>query len=254
MFFNPILRWIRNVTNPVILFLKQNRIMNKEIHPIIPIIILLLLKVILFQSSKGHYLNIKFQDVMLAGIEFISFLFKSYFLMFWLLFSSYKYNFYDDMFNIMATFFNRTLLFVPLARKNISVRNEPIQALSSVSFLFFIAFIVLILGTESSLILNIGASFLYVFSTAFKLMGMGIVYLLNHLPFFMLIRILLSWFMPPMTRPLIILFTITEPVFEPFRRLRLVVGMFDFSPIVAFFVVQLAVSYLSKFFMMFPSV
>jgi YggT family protein len=77
-----------------------------------------------------------------------------------------------------------------------------------------------------------GGNFLYV---------LGQIYVL-----ILVVRALLSWFpyredspLNPVRR---LVFTLTEPVLAPFRRLIPPVGMFDLSFLVAFIVVELIVS------------
>ena len=60
----------------------------------------------------------------------------------------------------------------------------------------------------------------------------------------LVIRIVLSWFgVNPYTtynELLGALYQVTDMILAPFRRLRLQIGLFDLSPIVAFLVLQLA--------------
>ena len=72
------------------------------------------------------------------------------------------------------------------------------------------------------------------------LYDLGQIYLL-----IMLVRAVLSWFPYSPDSPLNpvrrVVFTLTEPVLAPFRRIIPPVGMFDLSFIVAFIVVELVV-------------
>lgn len=52
-------------------------------------------------------------------------------------------------------------------------------------------------------------------------------------------RIVCSWIMSPVNRLLLFLIRATEPVLAPFRRLIPPVGMFDISPIIVLFLLQL---------------
>jgi YggT family protein len=56
----------------------------------------------------------------------------------------------------------------------------------------------------------------------------------------MIIRFFLGWVSAPQTTLTRILFAMTEPFLAPFRRLRLQSGTVDFSPIMAFMIVYLA--------------
>lgn len=68
--------------------------------------------------------------------------------------------------------------------------------------------------------------------------------LFKVLYFFLVVRIVLSWFQAsPFSDPVSIVYRITDPLLAPFRRLPLQVGMIDFSPILAF----IALSFLDHF-------
>ncbi len=64
--------------------------------------------------------------------------------------------------------------------------------------------------------------------------------LFTALNFAILIRVLISWIRVDPRNPLIqFLFAITEPILAPFRRIIPPAAGLDFSPIVAFFVLEL---------------
>jgi YggT family protein len=64
---------------------------------------------------------------------------------------------------------------------------------------------------------------------------------LNILYFILVIRIILSWVNPdPYNQVVQVIYRITEPILAPFRRLPLQIGGVDFSPIVAFLVLNVA--------------
>ena len=67
----------------------------------------------------------------------------------------------------------------------------------------------------------------------------------------LLLRALLSWFPYNPNSPLNpvrrVIFTLTEPVLAPFRRIIPPIGMLDISFLVAFIVVQVIVSWLGHF-------
>lgn len=70
---------------------------------------------------------------------------------------------------------------------------------------------------------------IHVVQTAFRLYS-----------YLLLARILLSWFQPNPYHPVVrFLYQSTEPVLAPFRRLLPPLGGIDFSPILAFFVLQI---------------
>jgi len=53
-FFNPLLRVTRSLTDPVLLFLKNNKVMANPLNPWIPIALLLFLKAAFTNSKKLH--------------------------------------------------------------------------------------------------------------------------------------------------------------------------------------------------------
>ena len=53
-------------------------------------------------------------------------------------------------------------------------------------------------------------------------------------------RILVSWFpVDPFSSPMRFLIQVTDPILEPLRRLPIRIGMMDFSPLLAFFMIYL---------------
>ena len=55
----------------------------------------------------------------------------------------------------------------------------------------------------------------------------------------LIVRIILSWVNPdPYSKIVQVIYKITDPILAPFKRLPLQVGMFDFSPIIAFIVIN----------------
>ena len=53
-------------------------------------------------------------------------------------------------------------------------------------------------------------------------------------------RIILSWFpVDPFSGPAQFLIQVTDPILDPLRRLPLRIGMMDFSPLVAFFMLYI---------------
>ena len=53
-------------------------------------------------------------------------------------------------------------------------------------------------------------------------------------------RILVSWFpVDPFSSPMQFLIQVTDPILTPLRQLPLRIGMMDFSPLVAFFMIYL---------------
>ena len=53
-------------------------------------------------------------------------------------------------------------------------------------------------------------------------------------------RIIISWFpVDPFSGPVQFLIQVTDPILEPLRRLPLRIGMMDFSPMLAFFMIYL---------------
>jgi YggT family protein len=250
-FFHPVLRFIREFTDPVILFLKKNRILNNNIHPVVPIVFLLYLKSLLLQSHARITLAPDGGAFVLSVFYFAAFLLKAYLLMFWLLVASMRFHFTDELFHLMAALYNKTLSRVLPGRRGVSVRNEPLPALGLTLAGFFLFFFLLTLALQ--LAAGGGSSISAAASArpALKIMLVSLVEMVRLLPFLLFIRIILSWFNPPMSRMLLLLFAATEPVLAPFRRLNLTVGMIDFSPILAFTVLYYVIQLLERLLLRF---
>ncbi len=69
----------------------------------------------------------------------------------------------------------------------------------------------------------------------------GIIKVLcNVLTILILLRVVVSWYLPRPTNVLVaILYRVTEPILAPLRRIIPRVGMFDFTPLVAIILIQL---------------
>ncbi len=69
----------------------------------------------------------------------------------------------------------------------------------------------------------------------------GIIKVLcNVLTILILLRVVVSWYLPRPTNVLVaILYRVTEPMLAPLRRIIPRVGMFDFTPLVAIILIQL---------------
>lgn len=65
-------------------------------------------------------------------------------------------------------------------------------------------------------------------------------YLVRFYELILIVRIILSWVHPLPNQPVIrIIYSITEPVLEPIRRLIPIQGMgIDFSPIIVFVIIE----------------
>ncbi len=68
--------------------------------------------------------------------------------------------------------------------------------------------------------------------------------LCDVLAIFILLRVIMSWYLPRPTNILaVILYRVTEPILAPLRRIIPRVGMFDFTPLAAIILIQ-AIPYL----------
>ena len=253
MFFNPMLAGIKRITDPVLDFFINKKIWKIRLNPWVPIMLFLLIKSLLYRSVLDSPISMSLQTAFMASVlEFFSFLYKTSLCMFWMVYSADKYHIYDDIFNVMALICNKILAWIPLSRQPASVRNHPPQALAFLLILFFICFAIIntgILLLQNAFQENAFKDLLRLISfLPLKVIAVGILEMLALLPFLIFIRILISWFMPPVTRILLLLHAATEPILEPFRRLNLVVGMMDLSPLVAFFVLEILISFLNKLY------
>ncbi|HOH47638.1 MAG TPA: YggT family protein [Candidatus Cloacimonadota bacterium] len=62
--------------------------------------------------------------------------------------------------------------------------------------------------------------------------------------YLLLARVILSWFMDPYHQVYRFLWSITEPVLAPIRRILPAMGGWDFSPIVAFLAIDIITRFL----------
>lgn len=249
MFFHPLLRKLANLSEPVLLFFKENRILNNRIHPIIPFIAILFIKGLIIEGSTNYNYTASLSTFSVSLYEYITFLVKVLFWSCWLIASSQNYHIHTDVVSLLHTVINKILSSNPVTRK-ISVRNTPFRAFS----MLIIALLVIIMLTAfiQEYYLTGKIPFIPLFLLSVKIIFKAIVESLSFMPFLLFIRIILSWFMPPPTTIFLLLNTVTEPILAPLRRLNLVIGMIDLSPIVAFIILNLIIQILQKVLLSFP--
>ncbi|HOW87266.1 MAG TPA: YggT family protein [Candidatus Omnitrophota bacterium] len=79
---------------------------------------------------------------------------------------------------------------------------------------------------------------MFVFGVIFKGLAMLVNGICTILYWLLFARIIVSWFpVDPFSGPMRFLTQVTDPILEPLRRLPLRIGMLDFSPLVAFFMI-----------------
>lgn len=80
---------------------------------------------------------------------------------------------------------------------------------------------------------------MFVLGELFRSLALLLSLVFNIIYFVLVIRIILSWVgADPYNEIVRIIYTITDPILAPFRRLPLQMGGIDFSPIVAFIVLN----------------
>jgi YggT family protein len=166
-------------------------------------------------------------------IEFlINTLFGLYILMVMLRFllAAVRADFYNPVSQFLVRITNPML--VPLRRVVPSVGKLDTSALLSMILLQLLSFV--LIGLLRGGTISLGS--LLVLSIA-ELVGL----FLNVLLFSILIQVVLSWINPNTYNPVVsLLYSITEPVLRPCRRLLPPMSGIDFSPIIALIGIQLA--------------
>ncbi len=79
---------------------------------------------------------------------------------------------------------------------------------------------------------------MFILSELFRSLALLVSLLFNVIYFVLIVRIILSWVGEPHNEVTGVIYTITDPILAPFRKLPLQAGMIDFSPIVAFIVIS----------------
>lgn len=243
-YFHPVMRFIFRATDPVLMFLKKNKIARTMIHPLLAIMFFLLIKSLLIQTSGAKQLSLG--NIFITSlIQFTSFTFKFYLFSFWMVFSSISFRIYDDIINLIQMIIDQTVQKFRIFRKNLSSSSNMGLTFLSLLIIFFIVYVLLIV---SLLLLNKESLMkpVFIFVMPIKYLFQNFISCASLLPMLMFIRILLSWFAPPRTTPLMLLLCATEPILAPFRRLNLSIGMFDFSPIIAFFCLKIVIQALKQ--------
>ncbi len=81
---------------------------------------------------------------------------------------------------------------------------------------------------------------MFVFGIIFQGLAMLVNGICTILFWLLFARIILSWFpVDPYSSVVQFLHQVTDPILEPLRRLPLRIGMMDFSPVLAFFILYI---------------
>lgn len=81
---------------------------------------------------------------------------------------------------------------------------------------------------------------MFIFGIIFQGLAMLVGGICTILYWLLFARIIISWFpVDPFSSPMQFLMQVTDPILEPLRRLPLRIGMMDFSPLLAFFILYL---------------
>ena len=86
---------------------------------------------------------------------------------------------------------------------------------------------------------------MFVLGELFRSLALLVSLIFNILYFILVIRIILSWVgADPYNEIVNVIYSISDPILAPFRRLPLQVGAIDFSPILAFIVLSVLRSFI----------
>ena len=76
---------------------------------------------------------------------------------------------------------------------------------------------------------------------------LSFVEVLRQLVFFVImVRIVLSWFGNPYNRLTGFIYSVADPILKPFKKIVPLIGMLDFSPVVAVLVIDFAFQLVSR--------
>lgn len=82
---------------------------------------------------------------------------------------------------------------------------------------------------------------MFIMAWLFESLALLFDMIFSVLYFLLVVRVILSWFqVNPYHEIVQAVFRITEPILQPFRRLPLRIGLFDLSPVLAFFALYIA--------------
>lgn len=85
---------------------------------------------------------------------------------------------------------------------------------------------------------------MFIFGEVFRSLALLMSLVFNILYFLLVVRIILSWVgMDTYNEIVSIIYRVTDPILAPFRKLPLQAGGIDFSPIVAFIVLNVVKSF-----------
>lgn len=239
--FNPIGKTVAMLTEPVF---KKFRIAKEQSDRFIPMliftgVIIASLLQMLFTKS----------NIVLAFFAVIS-----NFLLFFMLFFTVSIllgNFVNKplMSHYVMFFYRLGFPWVKLTRTIIPISSNKIiyPAVLMVFFIYVCASFIIIVGIQAfSAGLNAVAP-ISALLFAVKSGLLGLIDLLYYLSWLIIARALMSWVSPDVRNPIVqLIYTLTEPVLAPFRRIIPSVGIFDFSALVAIVVLSIGTSVLQN--------
>ncbi|MBN1521823.1 MAG: YggT family protein [Candidatus Aureabacteria bacterium] len=268
MYFNRPFQWIVKITEPFCrlpLAVTKGKVI--AFSPAVSFTFFILLKALLhaggyhifFFSGKEPLSSHKGAFLMYTSVGFLSavhfsftsylkFLFQSCMFMFFAVLASHSQRVTNHILFILHHFLRAMADRLIPARLKTGIYEKPLLFLLSLLFIFAFFFTVLFLAGEKiglfALPYREASSFLIWLSLVMSVMSLNVIKILLPL---LLIRIVLSWFFPSRTMLYQILEALTDPVLEPFKKLPLQAGAFDFSPLIAFFAVSIFFEIVSKF-------
>ncbi|MDY6822065.1 MAG: YggT family protein [Deferribacterota bacterium] len=228
LIFNPIGKFVANITNPIFTNLLQNYPKEKadKFIPLIICIVIFFLGIIywLFLGGSPLYTIIK---AYIDSVLFIYFFYILSLIVGCLVGTEYV--------SFISTFFHRIgLPVVKISRKIVPIRGNKIIIISIILLTAcYIAVEGLLIYIISNLDLNNAflLSINYIFSS--------LTFLLRLYTWLIIIRVLLSWVAPdPYNTIVQIIYSLTEPIMAPFRKIIPPLGFIDISPILLIFIIE----------------
>lgn len=193
-----------------------------------------------FYASDGLAASLHF-----CILKYLSFLFQFCLIAVIVVWTSYSQRISNHVLFIFHHFLNTFLARMLPSKWEINIYEKPFRSIAAL-FLFFSFFTSLILlagaGMRIIALPPEGPTLLVLRAVcAYAVLIINVASILVPL---LLIRIMLSWFLPDSNRISHILFSLTQPVLSPFKKLPLQAGFIDFSPFVAilFVIITLNIS------------
>ncbi|MCA1927105.1 MAG: YggT family protein [Calditerrivibrio sp.] len=232
LYFNPFGKLVASLTEPIFANMFKRKSKNYT-DRFIPLFLILIVLLQFFINYIGSY---SFKSLVLFSTIQDNLNFLALFLIFSIIVGGGK-----GIATFYSIYFYRIgLPWVKLTRKFIKLPDNRI-VLPTIIFVYFLYLLLSVLNNVVfDFVMSQNISFYFIMTKVFKISLYSLSDIFFYLMWLVIIRAFMSWVTPDPRNPIVqIIFSITEPILLPFRRVIPPLGFIDLSAIVAIIVLQI---------------